>query len=155
MNNKIKIISGFPGIGKTYCYKQKSNLLISDSDSSKFSWIKKGIRHPDFPQNYIDHILEIYDRYNLILVSSHKNVREALVKNSMKFILVFPERNLKQEYIERFIGRENTEAFVDMLDKNWDSFMNEMENQKGCEIIRLKFNEYLEDYLRCHGFINI
>ena len=51
----MKLISGFPGIGKTY-YKQKSELNVLDSDSSKFSWIEKDVRHPDFPQNYIDHI---------------------------------------------------------------------------------------------------
>ena len=29
-----------------------------DSDSSLFSWIEKGVRHPDFPDNYIKHIKE-------------------------------------------------------------------------------------------------
>ena len=35
----IKVISGFPGIGKSYAAKNLTHLKILDSDSSSFSWI--------------------------------------------------------------------------------------------------------------------
>ena len=39
MNKKeTRVISGFPGVGKTY-FKNITNLIVLDSDSSKFSWI--------------------------------------------------------------------------------------------------------------------
>ena len=139
-----KIISGFPGIGKTF-YKQNSYLNVLDSDSSKFSWIEKGIRHPNFPQNYINHIKKNTNKVDIILVSSHKIVREALVNNNINFTLVFPEKNLKKEYIERFRNRGNDKSFIHLLETSWDSFMDEMENQKNCKIIRLKSGEFLAD----------
>jgi len=153
MKHDIKVISGFPGVGKTYC-KQNSSLSILDSDSSKFSWmenryIEKGIKNPNFPQNYIDHIkgcLKV-NKADIIFVSSHKIVRCALVNNNINFILVFPERNLKKEYIRRFEDRDSDQEFIDMIDNNWDSFIDEMENQNGCEIVKLKFGEFLSDYL--------
>ena len=49
---KTKIIAGFPGIGKSYVFNQRKYKCL-DSDSSLFSWIEKGVRHPDFPNNYI------------------------------------------------------------------------------------------------------
>lgn len=148
-----EIISAFPATGKTH-YKQNSNLNVLDSDSSKFSWIKKGVRHPDFPQNYIDHIKKNIDKVDIILVSSHKIVRDALVNNNINFTLVFPERNLKEEYIKRFKNRGNDQEFINMLEHNWDSFIDEMENQKKCKSIKLKFGEFLSDFLKkihCKG----
>lgn len=60
------IISGFPGIGKSYFFRNQeyNNRTVLDSDSSEFSWVKDENgnntkeRNPDFPSNYIDHIKE-------------------------------------------------------------------------------------------------
>ena len=52
------IISGFPGVGKTF-YAERSNeegFSVVDSDSSQFS------KRPDFPACYIAHIKEVDPR---------------------------------------------------------------------------------------------
>jgi len=143
-----RIVSGFPGVGKSY-YKENSIYYILDSDSSKFSWIEKGVRHPNFPQNYIDHIISFVrntqEGVEIILVSSHTIVRNALVENNLDFILVYPERDLKKEYLERFKKRGNDQGFIDMIDKNWDTFIDEMESQERCSTIPLRSGEYLTD----------
>ena len=38
---KTKIISAFPGVGKTYYHERNKEISI-DSDSSHFSWVKDG-----------------------------------------------------------------------------------------------------------------
>lgn len=138
----LKVLSGFPGIGKTF-YKGNSNLNILDSDSSKFSWIKKGIRNPEFPNNYIEHIKDNMYKVDIVLVSSHKVVRDALVDNNIRFLLVYPDISLKEEYIKRFKNRGNDDPFIKMFEDNWDKFINEMDNQKGCESRKLKSGEFL------------
>lgn len=149
----LKVISGFPGIGKTF-YKENSNLNILDSDSSKFSWIEKGIRNPEFPKNYIDHIKENMNKVDIILVSTHKIVRDALVDNNIKFLLVYPEIDLKEEYIERFKNRGNDDLFIKMFEDNWDNFIHEMDNQKGCISTKLKSGEFLSTILSLFpGFV--
>ena len=47
----IKIILGFPGVGKSYCkeYFKGTDTKIQDSDSSEFP-------KNDFPNNYLNHI---------------------------------------------------------------------------------------------------
>lgn len=57
-NRKAKVISGFPAVGKSYMFNDKSDLIVLDSDSSLFSWESEGVRHPDFPNNYYN-ILKI------------------------------------------------------------------------------------------------
>ena len=59
MKNTI-IVSAFPCCGKTYYFENKKDLVVLDSDSSNFSWIKDENgnntkeRNPEFPNNYIN-----------------------------------------------------------------------------------------------------
>jgi len=136
MNMDTKIISGFPGVGKSECTKAHPEWL--DSDSSQYSWkrndageIEKGadgknLRHPDFPNNYINHIKSQIGKVPVIFVSSHKDVRDALVANDIPFTLVYPARELSGEYSQRYEGRGSPKPFVDLIRNNWDNFLNEL-----------------------------
>lgn len=141
-----KIISAFPGTGKTYFYKNVK-LRILDSDSSKFSWIKEGVRNPFFPDNYIGHIKNSLDKTDIILVSSHKIVRDALVKERLEYYLVYPNVKLKEEYIERFIQRGSPKEFVDLISKNWYDWISELEKQTECIPVKLSRGQYLSDII--------
>lgn len=138
---KTKVYSAFPGVGKTTYFNTTDN-NVWDSDSSKFD--KKY-----FPDNYIEHIKTGLgnDSVDKILVSSHKDVRDALVKNGINFVLVYPDRSLKDEYIQRYKDRGNNDAFVKLLENNWDTWMDEMEGQKGCYRVKLGPGQYLVDVI--------
>ncbi|MBI3036666.1 hypothetical protein HYY73_02830 [Candidatus Woesearchaeota archaeon] len=139
-----QVILAFPGTGKTY-FQQHTPLRVLDSDSSKFSWSSEGVRNPDFPGNYVAHIRESMGIADIVLVSSHAPVRDALVREGIPYTLVFPYRNLKDEYIERFRQRGSSEAFVDQVAKNWDGWISELEQQVGCTPVRLSAGQYLSD----------
>lgn len=138
---KSKLYSAFPGCGKTtYFNTTKKNVL--DSDSSTFD--KRG-----FPKNYLNHIeTNVVDSsVDTILISSHKDVRDGLVKRKLFFNLVYPDRSLKEEYIERYEKRGNNEGFIKLLKENWDNWMDEMEEQEDCNKIVLKSGEFLSDVI--------
>ena len=142
---ETKIISAFPGTGKSYCHKNNKNTL--DSDSSQFSWISKGVRHPDFPSNYIEHIKENVGKVEIIFVSSHKVVRDALFDSGLHYTLVYPGRKLKNEYLNRFRARGNDSGFIKMIDEKWDEFLTELENQEFCNHNVLLAGQYMSDIL--------
>ncbi len=141
-----KVISGFPGVGKSHFFRT-SALVVSDSDSSNFSWLRPGERHPDFPHNYMRHIKELLGETEVILVSSHKEVRDALVDNAIRFTLVYPQRSIKQRYMDRYRVRGSDAAFLSLLDKMWDTWIGELQEQPHCERIELGEGEYLSDVL--------
>lgn len=146
-----KIISGFPGVGKTSLFNNEEfkALQILDSDSSKFSWSEPGVRHPDFPNNYMEHIKSNMGKVDIILVSSHEIVRKALVANGIPFIIVYPAKELKDTYIENYKGRGNDKAFIEFISNNWDSFLDDIVNLD-CALINkveLKKDEYLKSVL--------
>ncbi|AMS01258.1 AAA family ATPase [Bacillus phage AR9] len=142
-----KIISGFPGIGKSTLYNN-TDLKVLDSDSSNFSWSRPGVRNKDFPQNYIDHIKENMGKVDIILVSSHDVVREALNDNNIDYYIVYPDIKLKDEYLKRYKERGNDDKFLSFIEKNWESFINAIEDENNATLIKLHSNEYLSDIIK-------
>ena len=97
-------------------YHSKHKETTLDSDSSNFSWIiddnGNKVRNPNSPQNYIDHIKENIGKYEFIFVSSHKEVRDALLDNCLFFYLIYPSSTRKEEFIQRYKQRGNDEKFI-------------------------------------------
>ncbi len=145
---KTIIISAFPGCGKSFLFNKEKNsqyISVLDSDSSKFD-------KDNFPRNYIEHIKENIGKVNIILVSSHKIVRESLLDNNLDFILIYPKKNLREEYLQRYISRGSDEKFIDLVSNNWDNWIDEIENDKKIlKKIALKENQFLSDILTSHN----
>jgi hypothetical protein len=135
---KTLVLSAFPGCGKSYLYNNVKDLQILDSDSSGFD-------KSHFPENYIKHIRQNIGKVDIILVSSHKEVRDALFQNDISFILVYPEIGSKSEYIQRYLDRKSPEKFIQLLDTNWNDWIRGMDQQPGCRRIILKPGKFLSD----------
>lgn len=136
------LCAAFPGTGKSFYteYKRAWNERVWDSDSSKWSKDK-------FPDNYIQHIKDGIGFADKIFVSSHKEVREALVSNKLPFTLIYPDKSLKSEYIERYKKRGNEDKFIELLEAKWEQWITECENQKECEHIVLPANTFISDVI--------
>lgn len=154
------VISGFPGIGKSWLFANADalNIKATDSDSSAFSWVKTSegttIRNPEFPDNYIEHIKEVEKENDIVMVSSHKEVRDALLKNNIKFVLVYPHISLKNEYIKRYTNRGNKEGFIYLLENNWEKWISEIEKEKGYKkIVLTEPTDYLYDVIKTKNLI--
>ena len=139
MNNKeTMVIAAFPGTGRSYCVKNEAEKFdgVLDSDSSNFSWKKDTNgnntteRNPDFPNNYIEHIKENIGKVDVIFVSSHKEVREALEKENIKYTLVYPNVFQKEDYIKRYKNRGSSESFIRLLEANWEEWINECRTEE-------------------------
>lgn len=148
-----KVISGFPGIGKSYLCKN-TNLKVLDSDSSMFSWVKDDNgnntkeRNPEFPNNYIQHIKDNIDSCDIILVSSHKVVRDALKDNDIHYTLVYPAPWLRGEYIKRYTERGSDFDFIRFIHSHWDDFIEEIQNDDFPErIMLLSEDDTLKDII--------
>lgn len=144
-----KVISAFPASGKSYLFNEckNSNLVVLDSDSSKFSWLEKGVRHPDFPNNYINHIKENIGKADIIFASSHDVVRSALNKHKISYTLIYPQESLKDEYLKRYKDRGNDEEFISMINSNWYNFIEEMKKETFPTKIELSKGQFINDVL--------
>ena len=142
MKYETKIISAFPGTGKSYYVNQaayEGSLSAIDSDSSKFD-------KANFPANYIQHIKEAIGKHSIVFVSSHKEVREALFKEKIEFYLVYPDKSLKHEYLGRYFERGSSIEFMKLISANWDKWIDELKTQKGCKHVVLKSGQYISSH---------
>ena len=157
---ETKIYSVFPACGKTWIYEHQEDydLKILDSDSSQFNWtyVDDGNngwfkeRNPDFPSNYIAHIKENIGKADVIFVSSHASVREALDKEGIDFTIVYPEMSCEAEWVGRcFIRDKKGESGcgAEAMHNNWEQWIMEcFETGIDHEEIVLKPREHLSDY---------
>lgn len=145
-----KIIAGFPGVGKTNFYSDTRHCIAYDSDSTSYSWITdedgNKVRNPEFPQNYIEHIKHILDVADYIFVSTHDVVRQALQEEGLRYILVYPDRSEKEKYLRRYKQRGSSDEFIRLMDKNWDTFLDQLEAETYPSSIKLR-NGYLSDVI--------
>jgi hypothetical protein len=141
--NQTRIIAGFPGIGKSFYFEKHKNTTL-DSDSSLFSWVildGNKVRNPEFPNNYISHIKENIGKYEFIFVSTHDQIRRALRQNCIFFYLLYPARNRKDEFMQRYKDRGSPDSFISLISDNWDKWLDECESCViGCKPVRMFFN---------------
>ena len=131
---KTTIVSAFPACGKSYVFQNQDKLLTNfsclDSDLSEFSWVKDSEgnntkeRNPDFPNNYIQHIKDNIGKVDIIFVSSHSEVVDALEDNQLRWVKVVPDVDCKAEWIGRFWLRGDDNSFIEFISSNWDDFTN-------------------------------
>lgn len=139
----MRILSGFPGTGKSTF--TKSHPLTVDLDSALFP---KG---ENFVSDYIEAIENYLEKENLcVFVSTHPALLEGLREKSHDVILVYPSYTLKEEYLARYEGRGDWEAFLEQLDKNWLDYLkglNEIQLTEGSKKVVLQRYETISDVI--------
>lgn len=135
-----KIVFGFPGVGKTYCFahQKELGLKLVDSDSSMFHWVydlngnpcldEDGNKreHPEWPMNYIKYVTligkEKAEKPDYILMSTHEDVMNAMKDSGFDMILVVPGEDEKDNMMRLYKERGNDEKFIEMMDKKYDEY---------------------------------
>lgn len=147
------VISAFPGMGKTYAAKYIEGLKIIDLESSKYKWLKdphKGrIINPDFPQNYIEKLkgyMEI-EEPDVIFVSSHSEVRDALNKAKIPYYLIAPKQRWRDEIVKRYKERGNSDKFCKQLFENWYRYTDSINNETWPIQIKFNADQFINQFL--------
>lgn len=134
-----KIFSVFPVSGTTYATKKltEEGYKVLDLDSSEYShkyynfsaydYKVDRVKNPSFPQNYIKTIKDAIGEYDFIFISTHREVREELEKNNIRYSLVYPNYSMKNEWVGRCYLKGDKEL-CDKLANNWDQWNKELDN---------------------------
>lgn len=76
------------------------------------------------------------------MVSTHEEIRNGLRDLGLKYALVIPDRSLNDQWLSRLQASGN-HHLVPLFKDNWDKFIQDCTNQKGCEIHTLGSSQYL------------
>lgn len=120
---KTHVISAFAGSGKSFLANSSEDLKFLDLDSSNYP-------KDDFPNNYLLDIIKYMKtcEYDYILISTHKEIRDALEASRIKYALVFPHAEQRMRFDDIYSKRGNKEEFIDFMYKNFHSFVLDLFN---------------------------
>lgn len=119
-----RILSGFPGVGKSTFVKNHPRVI--DLDSALFP------KDETFVESYMKKILEYLEDSKIegVLVSTHPQLLEALYEADLSVILVAPAAPLKEEFLARYQGRGDWEAFLEQMNENWYNYLYDVSQAK-------------------------
>lgn len=126
---KTIVIAGFPGIGKSECIEKKEDLIFQGCYDANMGCL-------------IDGIKSNIGKVDIIFVSTRVEVTQALFSNNIPFIYVYPNIELKDEYVGRIFDEETKKYVID----NWHDLITEIdlcENDK----IALTAGQYISDII--------
>lgn len=174
MKNKILILA-YMGTGKTELEHQYNNVVDMDFQDYKFIYDesirdlpleqRKGrtllrTENPDYPSNFINEILTELETGKIVVSPFIEHVFYAIDSEEFKrnfqntkIILVFPNENNFEEYVDRFKKRGNSEEFVIRRRKEFPSLV-ELFNKASdddYEKIVIKPKQFLSEVLVEYG----
>lgn len=110
MPEGVRVICGFPGIGKSMLNQQ--NLSFVDF-------------HYPYPiQQGMARIREALKIPGVtVLLPTHLNVRQALQKEGIPYVVFYPSRDLKSDYYKRFVDRGDDMDTAEHIFQNWNAYI--------------------------------
>lgn len=148
--NNYYIVCGFSGIGKSTA--EQKNRRIIDFESSIYSHTWKNGKNlgkdTNFPRNYIDRLIELIekDTATFYLLSCHKEVRDELKARGLKYIIVLPTVDQKNEYLKRWLKRGSSLDFIEPMNDRWEEMIMSCEEDEAPKIY-LSSGEYISDLI--------
>ncbi|KID96475.1 K+-dependent Na+/Ca+ exchanger, partial [Metarhizium majus ARSEF 297] len=115
------IICGFPGIGKTDLAKKPllvPHYRIIEEDSS----VCLGYHgNANFVAEYCKELENTCQRNTIVLASTHQKVLDELFGRRLPFVMIYPRREEKDEWIARLQSRGSSDALVNLVRNDWDA----------------------------------
>lgn len=139
------VIAAMPCLSKTtYCSKHEDS---KDLESSLYSRKQDNTRNEEFPGNYINmlkwHLVN--NNWKYIFTACHKVVRDAMKADNIKFYILYPAVERKEEILNLCRERGNSEEFINMLSANWETWIEEIKQEENA--YELAAGEFISDEL--------
>lgn len=106
------IFCGYAGVGKSTAARKLLGVVDLESTPFQRDW-----------KTYARVAKHMSDQGYVVLVSCHNELREELRRIGAQYIVVYPEKNQKEIYHQRYIERGNTQEFIDTQMEHWNEWV--------------------------------
>ena len=159
-----RIIAAFAGVGKThFCnlYPQALDFVVMPFKYKNYAKMTaccaegESIKaHPalelrcDWRTFYYQVLIDTHRRFpgETLVIPTDGSILCRLEQDAVPYTVIYPARNLKEEYRQRYLARGNTESFLEVFIDGWDIWMDSVRNNHGSHI-ELQSGEFLSDVI--------
>ena len=161
MKKIYNVVVAGPAVGKTYLSKNDQRFIDLDEIKAKYKYNitndenfekNKMNRGKAIHEDSLEYALNILKKEimteKIVLLSYNKQILDFVISNNIKYCLVYPNLNSREEYANRMRIRGNNEEFIQAMtnEKDWNLFfMKNSNDTKPAFKIELKEGEYLFD----------
>lgn len=131
------VIAAFPGTGKTYLCANSRRCLV-EKECWKFE-------KTAFPENYVNEIKYSIGGADAVFISTNKQALDMLIVDGISVTLVYPAKELKNEYMKRYMKRGSRPDFIDTMDTYWGWWIEELNKRNDCNKHILQTGQFIEN----------
>jgi hypothetical protein len=133
------LCAAFCGTGKTHICNQND---INAIEIEYWKYKDEGLQ-----KEYVNDVKNQIGNVDYIFLSTEPEGLKLLKDEGFNITLIYPENELRNEYLDRYIDRDSSYDFIGTFMKYWNLWINELKEQEYCKHIILKKGEYLQDVL--------
>ena len=133
---KTILCAAFPGTGKTHICKH-TKLKATEVEFWQY----------ESQTQYIQDVKALIGEVDFVFLSTEVEGLQLLYNEGLEIFLVYPQKNLRNEYLDRYIERDNPYDFIGTMMKFWDTTIEKLQEQKYFKHFILEKNQYLNDVL--------
>ena len=106
------IFCGYAGVGKSTAASKFIRVVDLESTPFQKDW-----------ETYARVAKHMSDHGYIVLVSCHNELREELRRIGAQYMVVYPEKNQKEIYRQRYVERGNSPEFIETQMEHWDEWV--------------------------------
>ena len=133
------LCAAFCGSGKTFI-----------CNSSEFSAIEVEFweyKNKGLEKQYVRDVKKQIGKVDYVFLATDPDGLDLLNKEGLDIVLVYPKKELRNEYLDRYIERDNPYDFIGTMMLRWNKIIDELDELPYCKKIILKEGEYLSDVI--------
>ena len=149
------IISSFIGCGREYLkniYGKKAKIFdvvdeMGINDSS----------NQDLLEECYNKVMSVVDDYDIVFIPSSKNVREIFNEHNVDYDIFYPSVERRNEFIENQVRKRTKHDVIRKLDKNFEEWVNEIDDDESPNCYKHKLNkqgEFIDNEPTIMSYIN-
>ncbi len=107
------------------------------------------VLRPNWENDYYDELKRLNNKYpeKLIIIPTIKSIMSRLKEDDIPYTVVYPNRDCKEEYRQRYINRGNNQSFLDVFIEGWDVMLDGLDCLGGV-VIEIEEGQYLTDVIQ-------
>ena len=95
----------------------------------------------DLLEECYNKVMSVVDDYDIVFIPSSKNVREMFNEHNVDYDIFYPSVERRNEFIENQVRKRTKPDVIRKLDKNFEEWVNEIDDDESPNCYKHKLNK--------------